>query len=151
MSRATNDQPPSAERARARLEEELDRAFADDPPVTRADTRADVSRETSPAAGLDPASSARDIARVGATPSVVESQNRTARLIAIANQKGGVGKTTTAVNLAASLAVAERRTLLVDLDPQGNASSGLGIAKEALASSVYDVIVTKTVAPSRVR
>jgi chromosome partitioning protein len=62
------------------------------------------------------------------------------RVIAIANQKGGVGKTTTAINLGAGLAVAERRTLVVDMDPQGNATSGLGIDRATVESSMYDVM-----------
>ncbi len=62
------------------------------------------------------------------------------RVIVVANQKGGVGKTTTAINLSACLAAAGRRSLLIDLDPQGNSTSGLGVDKAALERSVYDVI-----------
>ena len=63
------------------------------------------------------------------------------RIIAIANQKGGVGKTTTAINLGACLAVAEKKTLVIDMDPQGNATSGLGIDKEEVERSIYDVLI----------
>ena len=89
-----------------------------------------IPRPSSALAGLSPAK----------LPSV-------ARIIAIANQKGGVGKTTTAVNLAASLAVAEQRTLLIDGDPQGNATSGAGLIKGSLDVTVYDVLMGEVTLP----
>jgi len=73
------------------------------------------------------------------------------KTIAVVNQKGGVGKTTTAVNLAAGLALAEKRTLLVDLDPQGNATSGVGISRAGLTTTIYQVLLENTPVGEAVR
>ena len=67
-----------------------------------------------------------------------------ARIISIANQKGGVGKTTTAVNLSACISMLGKRVLLIDIDPQGNSTSGLGLNKDTVERSTYDVLINET-------
>ena len=64
-----------------------------------------------------------------------------AKIVAVANQKGGVGKTTTAINLSACLAYHKKKTLLIDMDPQGNSTTGLGVEKKSINNSIYDVII----------
>ena len=73
------------------------------------------------------------------------------KIIAIVNQKGGVGKTTTAINLSSCLAAAEQKTLLIDLDPQANTTSGVGLDKNKIETSIYDVLIGRMTLPEVIR
>src|SRR6516162_4268472 len=77
-------------------------------------------------------------------PAPEPREGRRPRIIAVANQKGGVGKTTTAINLATALAATEHRVLVVDLDPQGNASTGFGIDRRARHAGTYEALIDGT-------
>mgnify|MGYP005810409833 CR=1 FL=1 len=94
-----------------------------------------------PTAGPTTRAPVAPLRRRGLRGTPARAEENMPRTIVIANQKGGVGKTTTAVNLGASLAAAERRTLLVDIDPQGNAGSAVGTSRDEVAASIYDVLL----------
>src|SRR5437868_9284440 len=88
----------------------------------------------------DPSNSAAAVALEIAEEAAQPAQPKPPRVLAIANQKGGVGKTTTAINLGTALAAINEQVLIVDLDPQGNASTGLGIDRKSRRYSTYDVL-----------
>lgn len=121
------------------------------PPTTSEWDQVDVSRETSPAAEPvvtpppppDPAVVAHErmLKTLGLTDAVPLPAPERTRLVAVANQKGGVGKTTTAVNLAAALALLGQQVLVIDMDPQGNASTALDLPHEPGTTGVYEVLV----------
>ena len=79
-----------------------------------------------------------------AQPANVHSRDRACKILVFANQKGGVGKTTSAVNIAAGIALRGRRVLLLDMDPQGNATSGVGVEKRSVGATSYDVLIGRS-------
>ena len=152
--------------------EEDEAAIAVREAVSRAAAQAgvDVSRETSADALVEPTSSTPpgevvealgDIPRIDSEAAArnarvtfrihTDGANGHGRILAVANQKGGVGKSTTAVNLGAYLALAGARILVVDLDPQGNASTGLGLDHREIEPSIYDVLTGETPPATAIR
>lgn len=81
---------------------------------------------------------------LNAQPANVHSRDRACKILVFANQKGGVGKTTSAVNIAAGIALRGRRVLLLDMDPQGNATSGVGVEKRSVGATSYDVLIGRS-------
>mgnify|MGYP000784741540 FL=1 len=80
-----------------------------------------------------------------------EEEKRVAKIVAIANQKGGVGKTTTAVNLSSCVAALGKKVLIVDLDPQGNTTTGYGIQKRSVEAGTYEVLIGRATAAQAIR
>jgi chromosome partitioning protein len=141
----SDDQDGPAQPAREHVSRETERASRAAP----ADQRAATSGDKSHAAPHDRAAAARN-ARV--TFRVREDlQSGSRRVFAVANQKGGVGKSTTTVNLGTYLALAGARVLIVDLDPQGNASTGLGLDHRRLENSIYEVLMDDVPATTAIR
>jgi len=116
----------------------------DDPPVLDDPADADAVAETAPTLTSPPAPEVEPAPPTDPGPARVSAQRPLPRIIAIANQKGGVGKTTTTINVGACLAELGQRTLIIDLDPQGNASTGLGINPRDVNASIYDVLMQDT-------
>jgi chromosome partitioning protein len=149
------------EREDEALEDEAAIAVRDAVSRAAAEAGVDVSRETDPLATdfsidepvgeavVDSESAARN-ARVTFRIHH-DSQNGVRRVLAVANQKGGVGKSTTAVNIGAYLALAGARVLVIDLDPQGNASTGLGLDHREIEPSIYDVLTGEAAPGAAIR